>query len=239
MSRLLIGAGALALAGSLAGLGLLWVRLERLAAENRALRAEAGEARSLREANARLQRLEADADELQRLRRDTQEIHKLRAQHQDHLRRQEQLTALERENEQLKAANQQLTAQHQALRGQVQSLVTAGANPAPAAAVAPNPSAWLGVSIQSLSDLPQARSQAPGLPGGVVVTLVIPNGPAEGSGLQAGDIITALDGKPVLTAQQLRDEMRTRQIGQRVVADVYRNGLVYKVGVNAAPFPAR
>jgi S1-C subfamily serine protease len=55
--------------------------------------------------------------------------------------------------------------------------------------------------------------------------------------LRAGDIITALDGNPMLTAQQLREEMRTKQIGERVVVDVYRDGLIHKLGINSEAFP--
>jgi C-terminal processing protease CtpA/Prc len=224
------------LVGCLGALAYGWTRLRQAEQEVSRLRPLAETVSRLQEENRALETLRVDADELERLRKQTQEIHKLRGQYQELQRVREQQAALERENEQLKAANQQLNAQHQSLRGQFQSAVATRANPTPAQAV-PNPPTWLGVAIQSLAENAQVKSQATGITDGVIVTSVVPNGPAEGVGLQAGDIIVALDGNPMSSAPQLREAMRTKQIGQRVVLDVYREGLIHKIGINTAPYP--
>jgi C-terminal processing protease CtpA/Prc len=236
-SRVLFSLTIALFVGCLAILAYGWTRLRETQAELARLRPEAEAAAGLREANRELEKLRVQADELDRLRKQTQEIHRLRGQYQEWQRLRDEYAALQQENAQLKAAQQQLSAQHQSLRGQFQSLVATRPQPATAAPAPPNPATWLGVSIQSLSENPQVQSQATGIRDGVIVSTVIPDGPAEASGLRAGDIITALDEKPMLTAQQLREEMMTRQIGQRVVLDVYRDGLILKLGVNSEAFP--
>jgi C-terminal processing protease CtpA/Prc len=235
-SKILAGSSVLLLAGLLAALAYSWTRLQEAEAELARLRPHAEAVAELEEASRELAKLRVQADELELLRKQTQEIHRLRGQYQEWQRLREAYAALEDENAQLRASQQDLAAQHQSLRGQVQSLVATRPQP-PAAAVPGNPATWLGISIQTLSENVQAQSEAPGIEHGVIVTTVIPNGPAEAVGLRAGDIITALDGDPMLTAQQLREEMRTKQIGERVVVDVYRDGLIHKLGINSEAFP--
>jgi serine protease Do len=81
---------------------------------------------------------------------------------------------------------------------------------------------WLGVRIVALSEYPSFRSLVTGVTDGVVVHEIIPDGPASKSGLQPADVITAVDGKAVSNQQQLKDEVRTKKIGQDVALSVYR-----------------
>ena len=71
---------------------------------------------------------------------------------------------------------------------------------------------------QTMPELPNGVSQA------VVVGEVVTGSPAESAGLQAGDIITAIDGTPVSDAQALVDAVSAHQPGDKVALTVYRSG---------------
>ena len=66
---------------------------------------------------------------------------------------------------------------------------------------------------------------------------IVPDGPAARSNLRAADIITAIDGKPVVTAQALKDEVRGKLAGQRVTLDVFgsRDGPAQAMKVIVSP----
>src|SRR5881628_714708 len=91
--------------------------------------------------------------------------------------------------------------------------------------------AWLGVRIQTLREDADFRALIKGPAEGVVVHSVLPNGPAARSELKPTDIITAVDGKSVGTAKQLRNELRNKKIGQPVTLDVFRKGKAIQVKV--------
>jgi serine protease Do len=82
--------------------------------------------------------------------------------------------------------------------------------------------AWLGIGIVSLRESPQYRELFSGVADGVVVTGLVDGGPAARSELKVNDVITAIDGKPVATMQQLKDEVREKTIGRPVTLDVFR-----------------
>jgi serine protease Do len=97
--------------------------------------------------------------------------------------------------------------------------------------------AWLGVEIHGIKEDSEFRELVKGVEDGVVVRSILPNGPASKSDLRPSDIITAVDGKPVATAQDLRSEIREKAIGQPVTLDIYRpssagNGKTLKVKVS-------
>ncbi len=81
---------------------------------------------------------------------------------------------------------------------------------------------WLGIGIESLRDYPEFHNLVKGVENGVVVKQIIPNGPASKSDLHPADIITEVDGKPVVTSQQLKDEVRSKKVGQSVTLNVFR-----------------
>jgi serine protease Do len=84
--------------------------------------------------------------------------------------------------------------------------------------------AWLGIEIRSVNDFEEFRQLVGGADHGVVVRLIDPNGPAAKSDLKPSDVITAVDGVNVNTAQELKNEIRRKQIGQAVTLDVIRKG---------------
>jgi serine protease Do len=79
---------------------------------------------------------------------------------------------------------------------------------------------WLGIAIHTLGDLPEDHDLVKGVQQGVFVDSIVPDGPAAKS-LQPADVITAIDGKPVMTAQELKSELRAKSAGQRVTLDVF------------------
>ena len=82
--------------------------------------------------------------------------------------------------------------------------------------------AWLGINIRSLREWPDLRELMPGVKDGVAVYALVPNGPAARYDLRPEDVITSVDGKPVVTSQELKDAIRSKKVGQDVTLDVYR-----------------
>ncbi|MFW6113836.1 MAG: S1C family serine protease, partial [Actinomycetota bacterium] len=57
---------------------------------------------------------------------------------------------------------------------------------------------------------------------GAMVRRVVQNSPAEKAGLQAGDIIVAIDGEEVGSMDQVMLELRNHQVGDEIIVDYYR-----------------
>jgi serine protease Do len=88
-----------------------------------------------------------------------------------------------------------------------------------------------------LKDEPEFRERLTGVSDGVIVKQIQTNGPAARSDLKPSDVITAVDGKPVVTAQQLKNEIRSKEIGSTVVLDVHRYGKNIKIKVKPEAWP--
>jgi serine protease Do len=59
---------------------------------------------------------------------------------------------------------------------------------------------------------------------GVVLADVVPGGPAAKAGVRPGDVVVALDGKPMENGRQLQVGLYRRSVGDVVVLDVLREG---------------
>jgi len=94
--------------------------------------------------------------------------------------------------------------------------------------------AWLGIGIRAYRDDPDSQERFKGVTDGVVVVSLQTNGPAYKSDLKPTDIITAVDGKPVSTPQDLRGEVRGKKVGEPVTLDVVRNGKSLQLKVKPA-----
>lgn len=81
----------------------------------------------------------------------------------------------------------------------------------------------IGVVAQTITPLLASGLQLP-QEWGVIVSDVDPNGPGARGGLQPGDIIVSLDGKPMENGRQFQINFYTRGIGQTVVLQVLRAG---------------
>ncbi len=82
---------------------------------------------------------------------------------------------------------------------------------------------YLGVSIQAITPALAAALKLDGTQGALVGE-VMPDSPAARAGLQTGDVITAFDGKPVATAQDLPGRVAATPVGQDVTVTVRRQG---------------
>jgi serine protease Do len=59
---------------------------------------------------------------------------------------------------------------------------------------------------------------------GIVIANVVPNSPAEQAGLKVGDAITAVDGKPVKTGDDLVSDIANRKPGSKAALTLIRGG---------------
>jgi C-terminal processing protease CtpA/Prc len=202
------------LAGLAACLGVIAHGRDRVATlerENADLRQAARDIDELRRENQRLQRIEVDHDELERYRKQAEEVHKLRGQYQEWQRLQNDLTQLRQENERLRTA----------LSGSA-----VGGTPAPASR-----GVWIGIGLRLVTD-PGTGSQ------GTAVASVIPGGPAANSGLRPGDLIVAVNGRPMTALAQIKEEIRTKAVGAAILVDVVREGTRLQFSAAAEPLPA-
>jgi serine protease Do len=95
---------------------------------------------------------------------------------------------------------------------------------------------WIGATGQSVTaDL--AEGFGLNRPGGVVINNIFAGGPADKAGLEVGDIVTAIDDKPVQDPEALRFRLATLPIGETAKLAINRDGreLVVPVELVAAP----
>lgn len=95
---------------------------------------------------------------------------------------------------------------------------------------------WLGISIEDV-DLELANAVGLQAPGGVVVTAVTPDSPAEEAGLRAGDVIVRFEDRPVRSAGALRWEVACTEAGTRVDLQVLRGGKTLRIRATLRPTP--
>lgn len=96
---------------------------------------------------------------------------------------------------------------------------------------------WIGVSIGELRQDTEFKETAPDLEDGVIIYEIEANSPAAKSKLKSADVVVAVDGKPVKTSRQLKDEISTKKVGQTIALDVVRGTkhLTVKIKTEVAP----
>ncbi len=96
--------------------------------------------------------------------------------------------------------------------------------------------AWLGAKIQGVTpEMAEAMGQRQ--LSGAIVSWVLPNEPAQRSGMLAGDVILRFDGKPVSDERSLLRQITERKPGEQVTFSVWRNGQFIDLHVTLDPFP--
>ena len=101
-----------------------------------------------------------------------------------------------------------------------------GGSSTPAPAVTNQPEAWLGIDVTSSPY------------GGVMVTNVVPGSPAYWAGMEAGDVITQVNGHPVASPSDLRDVIGGMHPGQRVTVRFEGSGTTYNAQIPLKNQPA-
>ena len=90
--------------------------------------------------------------------------------------------------------------------------------------------AWLGISFQEIT--PELAAHFGGdLEGGALINAVVPDGPAEKAGLQAGDVITAIGDQRIQEGHDLLRTVLRHGVGERVILEVQRGGKTSKVAL--------
>lgn len=74
---------------------------------------------------------------------------------------------------------------------------------------------------------------------GVLITRVVDNSPAAKAGAKRGDVITKLDDKEILTADQVTQLVEDRAVGDKIRMEVKRNGQAVALNVETAQFPQK
>lgn len=92
----------------------------------------------------------------------------------------------------------------------------------------------LGVAVEDHPGAMPVALQAD-TPPGAMVTSVTPGSAAEKAGLQRGDVIVAVNSKPVLTAAQLRTRIGLVRAGETAEIELLRNGNRIKVNASVSP----
>ncbi|NQW83458.1 MAG: trypsin-like peptidase domain-containing protein [Alcaligenaceae bacterium] len=97
---------------------------------------------------------------------------------------------------------------------------------------------WLGIEPQDMTaDL--ARAFGLERAGGVIIAGMLRDGPAAKGGLKVGDIIQAIDGKPVNDTQRFMARIAAKAPGEALELKLYRNGRLQTLSLTAGQRPAK
>ena len=101
--------------------------------------------------------------------------------------------------------------------------------------------AYIGVSVSSVADVPKSVRARAGanLPAeGALVGAVAPGGPAEAAGIEAGDVITKVAGRPIKTGSDVVAVVSDQRIGGSVSVGISRDGRAHNVDVKVQDYPS-
>jgi S1-C subfamily serine protease len=97
---------------------------------------------------------------------------------------------------------------------------------------------YIGASVQPLTPELAEAMKLKGQPTGALVGEVSPNTPSQKAGLKTGDVITAVNGKKINDARELRLMIGSMQPGTKAQMEVNREGQKKTFDVQLAEMPA-
>ncbi len=115
-------------------------------------------------------------------------------------------------------------------------VLVAGLARAPVARAAEGDTPWLGVYMQGLSPELREGMEYQGS-GGVLVTRVVRDGPADRAGIRKGDLIVRVNSRGVESPSELQDVIGNAKVGQTMAVEVFRDGQERTVSVTLAARP--
>ena len=96
---------------------------------------------------------------------------------------------------------------------------------------------YLGIKM---AELDKEQLKAEGLPEdtkGVYVVQVVPESPAELSGLLAGDIMQKVDGETIVDPKKIADIVRNKKVGEKLHLRILRNGQAKVITIDIGNLP--
>ena len=96
---------------------------------------------------------------------------------------------------------------------------------------------WIGIGIEALSENKELAELAKPLKDGVVVRDIHSGTPAAKSTLKPADIIVAVDGVAVKSPRDLQRQVLHKQVGQKLILDVVRDGKPIQVALQTGEMP--
>ena len=97
---------------------------------------------------------------------------------------------------------------------------------------------YIGASVQPLTPELAEAMKLKGEPTGALVGEVTPKSPSEKAGLKTGDVVTAVNGKKISDARELRLMIGSMQPGTKVQIEINREGRKKTFDVELAEMPA-
>ena len=91
---------------------------------------------------------------------------------------------------------------------------------------------WMAIlawGIAADADAPRLGVFGESRDGGCLITEVVPGSAAQSAGLQVGDLVTAVDGRPVADWSRFTRMIRSKKVGDQVSIEFMRNGTANRV----------
>ena len=97
---------------------------------------------------------------------------------------------------------------------------------------------YIGASVQTLTPELAEAMKLKGQPAGALVGEIAPKSPSEKAGMKTGDVVTAVNGKKISDARELRLMIGSMAPGTKVQTEINREGQSKIINVELAEMPA-